>query len=98
MLLCGQVIVASHCGMKVLGLSLVTNVCITVVDSVDAPNHEEVKEMANKRAADMRSVSCTPSHNFIENLSNFALKVLCSVFIRLTREQLQLVAYVVERF
>eukprot|EP00035_Acanthoeca_spectabilis_P020939 m.435404 g.435404 ORF g.435404 m.435404 type:complete len:308 (+) comp17844_c0_seq1:61-984(+) len=51
-----EVIVASHCGMKVLGLSLVTNVCITVVDSVDAPNHEEVKEMANKRAADMRSL------------------------------------------
>jgi hypothetical protein len=42
--------------MKCIGLSLVTNMCITVTDSLVMPNHEEVKEMANKRAATMRSV------------------------------------------
>lgn len=48
-----EVTVAAHCGLKVLGLSLVTNKTIMDWDSVDEPNHGEVLEVASKRATDM---------------------------------------------
>lgn len=39
-----EVVVAQHCGIKCLGISLVTNNVVMDVDSADAPNHEEVLE------------------------------------------------------
>ena len=46
-----EALVASYCGMKVLALALITNKAILDHDSEDFPNHEEVLEIANKRAS-----------------------------------------------
>lgn len=48
-----EVTVAVHCGLKVLGLSLITNKTVMDWESVDTPNHTEVLEVAAKRAGDM---------------------------------------------
>lgn len=45
-----EALVASYCGMNVLGLALITNKAIMEYDSEDEPNHLEVLEIANKRA------------------------------------------------
>lgn len=39
-----EVIVAAHCGMQVLGLSLITNRCLTPGTDLPPPTHEEVLE------------------------------------------------------
>ena len=39
-----EVLVARHCGMRVFGMSLVTNLCIVEFDSEDKANMEEVLE------------------------------------------------------
>ena len=39
-----EVIVARHCGMRVFGMSLVTNMCVTEFDSEDKANEDEVLE------------------------------------------------------
>lgn len=52
-----EVVVANHCGMRVLGLSLVTNAVIMDHESeVPEPTHQEVMETANKRAKDMETL------------------------------------------
>lgn len=51
-----EVIIAVHCGMKVLGLSLVTNCTIKEVDADHVPSHEEVKDMAEERAPACRAL------------------------------------------
>ncbi|KAL5467629.1 hypothetical protein EMCRGX_G031888 [Ephydatia muelleri] len=52
-----EVIVARHCGIRVLGLSLVTNEVIQDNDSEKPePNHKEVMEMADQRAKDMQKL------------------------------------------
>eukprot|EP00111_Clytia_hemisphaerica_P024017 TCONS_00070766-protein len=43
-----EVIVASHMGIKCLGLSLITNKCIMEYDSSEEPNHAEVLEAGRK--------------------------------------------------
>mmetsp|Transcript_816 Transcript_816/g.2379 ORF Transcript_816/g.2379 Transcript_816/m.2379 type:complete len:310 (-) Transcript_816:507-1436(-) len=53
---CPEVTVAVHCGIKCFGMSLVTNVCITDVESKDAPSHEEVKDVAGMRAPDAKKL------------------------------------------
>jgi|ERR1712127_37414 purine-nucleoside phosphorylase len=45
-----EALVASYCGMNVLGLALITNKAILDYDSEEEPNHLEVLEIANKRA------------------------------------------------
>lgn len=47
-----EVIVARHCGIRVLAVSLVTNLVLMDVDETSGSkaNHEEVLETANKRA------------------------------------------------
>jgi purine-nucleoside phosphorylase len=50
-----EVVVAKHAGMKVLGLSMITNVVITDYDSDKIPpTHQEVMDMANMRAKDLQ--------------------------------------------
>ncbi|KAK9728915.1 Purine nucleoside phosphorylase [Basidiobolus ranarum] len=67
-----EVIVARHCGMKVLGFSLVTNFVVTrrertadeespefnlpAEDNVETPNHEEVLAVGVMRSKDMQNL------------------------------------------
>lgn len=51
-----ETVVAAHCGMVVLGISLITNKVILDVKSDEIPNHAEVLEMANKRANDLQDI------------------------------------------
>ena len=37
-----ETIVAHHCGMKVVAISLVCNICVREYDTGIVPNHEEV--------------------------------------------------------
>lgn len=39
-----EVVVARHCGLRVLGLSLITNKVVTDYDSDMTANHEDVLE------------------------------------------------------
>ena len=49
-----EVLVARHCGIRVFGVSLVTNRCVMELDSDEVPNHEEVLMTGEKRSADMQ--------------------------------------------
>lgn len=51
-----EVITAAHCGIRVLGISLVTNCCIADENSTAEANHEEVLAVGHKRAADMEKL------------------------------------------
>ena len=51
-----EVIVAHHCGMKVLGFSLITNMCVDKYDDDSTPNHEGVVQMSNRRAKDLEKL------------------------------------------
>lgn len=54
MSVCGEALVAGHCGIKVLALSLITDMVPLTYEKVgDAVNHEEVIAMANERGNDM---------------------------------------------
>ncbi|KAL3860303.1 hypothetical protein ACJMK2_010442 [Sinanodonta woodiana] len=52
-----EVLVARHCGMRVLGLSLITNKCIVEHDSKAFANHEEVLETAKMRSKDLQALA-----------------------------------------
>ncbi|XP_039663420.1 purine nucleoside phosphorylase 6 [Perca fluviatilis] len=49
-----EVVVARHCGLRVLGLSLITNNVVTDYDSVEKANHEEVLRTAQHRTQDLQ--------------------------------------------
>ena len=49
-----EVIVARHCGMRCLGMSLVTNKCIMEYDQEEKANHEEVLETGRMRGKDLQ--------------------------------------------
>ncbi|KAK9517105.1 hypothetical protein VZT92_025007 [Zoarces viviparus] len=49
-----EVVVARHCGLRVLGLSLVTNKVVTDYDSVEKANHEEVLRTTQRRTQDVQ--------------------------------------------
>ncbi|XP_061678458.1 purine nucleoside phosphorylase 6 [Syngnathoides biaculeatus] len=49
-----EVVTARHCGLRVLGLSLITNKAVTDYDSNEKANHEEVLATTNVRAGDLQ--------------------------------------------
>lgn len=49
-----EVVVARHCGLRVLGLSLITNKVVTDYDSQEKANHEEVLETTGMRTQDLQ--------------------------------------------
>ena len=51
-----EAIVAGHCGMSVFALALITNKAVNDPDSEEQANHEEVCEVANKRARDIENL------------------------------------------
>lgn len=50
----GEVVVAIHCGFKVLGISLITNNVVMDLESTAEANHAEVVEAGQRRAADLQ--------------------------------------------
>lgn len=51
-----EVIVAAHCGMRSLGISLITNAAILSYDNDDDVSHEEVLEVGKRRSADVEKL------------------------------------------
>lgn len=51
-----EVIVAHHAGLKVLGLSLLTNKCVGEYEDERVTNHADVLETANKRKKDLQTL------------------------------------------
>lgn len=51
-----EVTVAHHCGLKVVGFSLITNKCIADYETDQKANHQEVLEAAQKRAKDFEKL------------------------------------------
>ncbi|XP_067090677.1 purine nucleoside phosphorylase 6 [Osmerus mordax] len=49
-----EVVVARHCGMRVLGFSLITNKVVTDYDSQQKANHQEVLQTTEMRAKDLQ--------------------------------------------
>ncbi|XP_005096472.1 purine nucleoside phosphorylase isoform X2 [Aplysia californica] len=51
-----EVLVAKHCGMRVFGMSLITNVVISEYDSPAHANHQEVLETGERRSKDLQQL------------------------------------------
>lgn len=60
-----EVIAAAHCGLPVLGLSLITNRCLGPNDSWEAPTHAEVLEATKKAQTEVQGLVS----KFVELLS-----------------------------
>ncbi len=67
-----EVTVARQVGMKVLGLSLVTNMCVSEFDAEERVNHEAVLETGRRRARDMESLLS----NIVEQMDAVPLKLI----------------------
>merc|ERR1712151_375517 len=52
----GEVVAARHCGMRVLGLSLITNKVVLVPNTGVPANHAEVLEATQMRANQMQNL------------------------------------------
>lgn len=53
------VVAAAHCGMSVIGLSLITNKCVAPGDTTVPPTHEEVLSVTDARAHDVQRLVST---------------------------------------
>lgn len=51
-----EVVVARHCGLRVLGLSLITNKVVMDYDSKEKANHEEVLRTTKHRTEDLQKL------------------------------------------
>lgn len=49
-----EVVVARHCGLRVFGLSLITNKVVLDINSTDCANHLEVLETSKMRTQDLQ--------------------------------------------
>lgn len=49
-----EVVIARHCGLRVLGLSLVTNKVVMDYESKEKANHEEVLRTTQLRTKDLQ--------------------------------------------
>ncbi|KAM7405529.1 hypothetical protein PAMP_012788 [Pampus punctatissimus] len=49
-----EVVVSRHCGLRVLGLSLITDKVVTEYDSDEKANHEEVLRTTQHRTQDLQ--------------------------------------------
>ncbi|MBN3304943.1 PNPH phosphorylase, partial [Amia calva] len=65
-----EVIVARHCGMRVFGLSLITNLAVMDYESEQRANHEEVLETGKLRAGQLEKL-VTSFVSRIEHNNNF---------------------------
>ncbi|XP_068595413.1 purine nucleoside phosphorylase 6 [Brachionichthys hirsutus] len=54
-----EVVVASHCGLRVLGLSLITNKVVKDYDSGEKVNHDEVLRTTQRRTQDLQKLVST---------------------------------------
>uniref|UniRef100_W5LXZ1 Purine nucleoside phosphorylase n=1 Tax=Lepisosteus oculatus TaxID=7918 RepID=W5LXZ1_LEPOC len=54
-----EVIVARHCGLRVLGLSLITNKAVMDYESEERANHEEVLQTGKQRAEQLEKLVST---------------------------------------
>ncbi|TSS72695.1 Purine nucleoside phosphorylase [Bagarius yarrelli] len=53
-----EVVVARHCGLRVFGLSLITNKVVLDYSSEERTNHEEVLETTRMRTEDLQRLVC----------------------------------------
>ncbi|KAF7229939.1 purine nucleoside phosphorylase 5a [Nothobranchius furzeri] len=66
-----EVIVARHCGMRVVALSLITNLVVMDYDSQEKANHEDVLQASKLRAGQLERLVSTvvtriePNNNYI---------------------------------
>ncbi|XP_017292720.1 purine nucleoside phosphorylase 5a [Kryptolebias marmoratus] len=66
-----EVIVARHCGLRVIALSLITNLVVTDYDSEEKANHDEVLQTGKQRAKQLEQLVSTvvtriePNNNYI---------------------------------
>lgn len=51
-----EVMIARHCGLKVLGLSMITNKAVLPGDDTPPANHKEVIEVVNMRTKDVQAL------------------------------------------
>uniref|UniRef100_A0A665UPZ3 Purine nucleoside phosphorylase n=1 Tax=Echeneis naucrates TaxID=173247 RepID=A0A665UPZ3_ECHNA len=51
-----EVVIARHCGLRVLGLSLITNKVVTDYESNEKANHEEVLRTTKQRTQDLQKL------------------------------------------
>jgi purine-nucleoside phosphorylase len=51
-----EVIVARHCGMRVIGFSLISNLVVQDPESEETANHQEVLDIGFQRAKDMQDL------------------------------------------
>ena len=67
-----EVIIAKHCGMNCLGISLVTNAAVFSEEPESNVSHEEVLVVGKKRAPDVENlVSC-----IVKKLNEYWIAVL----------------------
>merc|ERR1719331_1804440 len=63
-----EIIAAHHCGMKIVGLSLITNKVVMPGDKGPAASHAEVLEETGKRAEQMQSLVKQIVHELKDDL------------------------------
>lgn len=54
-----EVIVARHCGLRVIALSLITNLVVTDYDSEEKANHDDVLQTSKQRAEQLERLVST---------------------------------------
>lgn len=51
---CPEVVVATHSGMKVFAMSMVTNKCVIDYEDLQLANHEEVLDVGKSRSGKLQ--------------------------------------------